>query len=73
VLKLRVEKSGENHEVLINHVTKKIRYTLRLELPESIGVHDVFSPNKLYKNPNNPLEGQVNNSLPLIIIIRQKE
>jgi hypothetical protein len=50
-------------------VTKKIKHALRLELPESIGVHDVFLSNKLCKNPNDPLERQVNNPPPLIIII----
>jgi hypothetical protein len=36
-------------------------------------VHDIFSPDKLRKNPNDLLEKQANNPLLLIIIIRQKE
>jgi hypothetical protein len=36
-------------------ILEKVRHSYRLNLPQSIRVHQVFSPDKLWKASNNPL------------------
>ncbi|ELR08018.1 hypothetical protein GMDG_02856 [Pseudogymnoascus destructans 20631-21] len=39
-------------------VSERIGHAFRLELPTGSQIHDVFSPDVLMKDPNNPLPGQ---------------
>ena len=41
-------------------ILEKVGHSYRLDLPQSIKVHPVFSPDKLRKASNNPLPGQRN-------------
>ena len=41
-------------------ILEKVKHSYRLNLPQSIKVHLVFSPNKLRKASNDPLLGQHN-------------
>jgi hypothetical protein len=42
-------------------ILEKVGHSYRLDLPQSIRVHPVFSPDKLQKASNNPLLRQRNN------------
>jgi hypothetical protein len=44
-------------------IIEKVGHSYRLDLPQSIKVHLVFSPDKLRKASNNPLLGQRNDPL----------
>jgi hypothetical protein len=41
-------------------ILEKVGHSYRLDLPQSIRVHPVFSPDKLRKASNDPLLGQHN-------------
>jgi transposase InsO family protein len=41
-------------------ILKKVGHAYQLELPPGSQIHDVFSPDVLSKDPNNPLPGQEN-------------
>ena len=43
-------------------ILEKVGHSYRLDLPQSIRVHPVFSPDKLQKASNDPLPGQRNKS-----------
>ena len=45
----------------------------KLDLPDSIKVHPVFNADKLRKEPNDPLEGQVNKAPPPIEVDGEQE
>jgi hypothetical protein len=53
-------------------ILEKVRHSYRLDLPQSIRVHLVFSPDKLRKAFNNPLLGQ-HNDLPLPIQVNGED
>ena len=40
-------------------ITKQVRHTYQLDLPLTMRIHDVFSPDKLQKAADDPLPGQV--------------
>ena len=44
-------------------ILEKVGHSYRLDLPQSIKVHPVFSLDKLQKASNNPLLGQYNDPL----------
>jgi hypothetical protein len=54
-------------------ITKQVGHLYRVKLPETMKIHNVFSPDKLRKDPNDPLPGQVNDPLPPIIIAEKEE
>jgi hypothetical protein len=55
------------------YVIKKIGNAYKLELPESIRVHPVFSPDKLRKAPQDPLPGQIPDKAPAIKVDGKEE
>ena len=54
-------------------ILEKVGHSYRLDLPQSIRVHLVFSPDKLRKASNNPLLEQHNEPLLLIQVNREDE
>lgn len=54
-------------------IIKKISNAYQLDLPDSIHVHPVFSPDKLQKAAMNPLPGQIENSPPPIKVNGEQE
>jgi hypothetical protein len=53
-------------------ILEKVEYSYRLDLPQSIKVHPVFSPNKLRKASNDLLLRQHNNP-PLPIQVNRED
>ena len=49
-------------------ITQQISNSYKVKLPESIKIHNVFSPDRLHKAATDPLPGQIN-ELPLPIEI----
>jgi hypothetical protein len=41
-------------------ITRQIGNSFEVQLPESVKIHNVFAPDKLRKDPEDPLPGQVN-------------
>ena len=54
-------------------ITEQVGHSYKLKLPASIKVHNVFSPNRLRKDTNDPLPRQVNNLQSPIIIDNTEE
>jgi transposase InsO family protein len=54
-------------------ILERIGHAYRLELPEGSRIHDVFSPDVLSKDPNDPLPGQENPKPDAEIIAGQEE
>ncbi|KAL2004646.1 hypothetical protein VTN00DRAFT_3382 [Thermoascus crustaceus] len=55
------------------HIIKKVGNAYRLDLPDSIHVHPVFSPDKLWKAATNPLPGQIEDPPPPIEVNGEQE
>jgi hypothetical protein len=55
------------------HIIERVGNAYKLELPESIRVHPVFSPDKLRKAPQDPLPGQIPNKTPAIEVDGKEE
>ena len=47
-------------------ILEKIGNLYKLDLPKSMNIHPVFSPDRLRLDPQDPLPGQVNELAPLI-------
>ena len=54
-------------------ITRQISNLYKVKLLETMKIHNVFSLDHLQKATNNPLPGQVNNPLPLIIVNTEQE
>ena len=55
-------------------IIKQVRYSFRLELLASMSrLHNVFSSDKLRKDPDNPLPSQHNPLLQLITVIPKQQ
>jgi hypothetical protein len=55
------------------HVIERVGNIYKLELPESIRVHPVFSSDKLHKTPQDPLLGQIPDKAPAIEVDGKEE
>ena len=54
-------------------ILEKIGNSYKLDLPKSMNIHPVFSPDRLRLDPQDPLPGQVNEPAPPIRINDQDE
>ncbi len=54
-------------------ITRQIGNLYEVKLLETMKIHNVFSLDYLQKVANNPLPGQVNNPLPLIVVNTEQE
>jgi hypothetical protein len=54
-------------------IIRKIRNLYKVKLPNTIRIYNVFSPDRLQKTTEDPLLGQVNKSLLLIVITTEEE
>ncbi len=54
-------------------ILEQISNSYRLKLPDSMKIHNVFSPDRLQKAANNPLPGQINLPQPPIVITEDQE
>ncbi|OJD21287.1 hypothetical protein ACJ73_07374 [Blastomyces percursus] len=54
-------------------ITEKVGNSYRVQLPASVKVHPIFSPDKLRRDPNKPLPGQVPDSPPPIEVVGELE
>jgi hypothetical protein len=54
-------------------ITRKIGNSYKVKLLNIIKIYNVFSPDRLQKAAKDPLPGQVNKPLPLIVITTEEE
>jgi transposase InsO family protein len=54
-------------------VLEQVGHSYRLKLPPGSNIHDVFAPDVLSKDPNNPLPGQANPNPPAVIVEGEQE
>ena len=45
-------------------ILKQIRHSYKLEVPQGFQIHPVFNTDRLRKDPENPLPGQINDPEP---------
>jgi hypothetical protein len=49
-------------------ITRRVGNLYEVQLPESLKIHNVFSPDRLRKDTDNPLPGQTNDPpLPIVV------
>jgi integrase-like protein len=54
-------------------ITRKVHNSYKVDLPASIKVHKVIPPDRLRKDPNDPLPGQINEPPPPIQVSEEQE
>ena len=54
-------------------VLERVGAAFRVDLPVTMKIHNVFPPNKLRKDPENPLPGQINELPPPVNITGEEE
>ena len=54
-------------------ITRQVGNLYKVKLPESMKIHNVFSPDRLRKPANDPLPGQINDPLPPVNITSDQE
>ena len=52
-------KKLDNQMIRPFQITERVRHAYQLNLPPTMRIHDVFSPDKLWKAAEDPLPGQV--------------